>query len=102
MPLWYSAQLMKKTALLLVVGVFIGYFLASERAKAPEFVFDTKHYSDNDSVVSISGTLAGKNVGKAGPVTTKNNTVSITCYHDRMVCWTSSIDGIGGGAEELA
>ena len=60
-----------------------------------EVIFDNKVFYDteqtafSDGVVSISGTLTGEGVGN------KNNTVTITCYQDRMECVTYSIAQIG-------
>ena len=60
-----------------------------------DVVFDNKVFYDSgqtavgDGVVSISGTLTGEGVGN------KNNTVTVTCYQDRMECLAYSIAQIG-------
>jgi hypothetical protein len=51
--------------------------------------YDTEHTAFSDGVVSISGTLTGEGIGN------KNNTVTISCYQDRMECLTYSIAQIG-------
>jgi hypothetical protein len=63
--------------------------------EASGIIFDTKSFNDTgptdfgDDVVSIAGTLTGDGVAN------KNNTVSITCYQDRMECLIYSIAQIG-------
>jgi hypothetical protein len=58
-------------------------------------IFDTKSFNDTgptdfgDDVVSIAGTLTGDGVAN------KNNSVSVTCYQDRMECLIYSIAQIG-------
>ena len=58
--------------------------------EAVDIIFDSKAFYDTGQIatgdgVSISGTLTGEGVG------TKNNTVTVTCYQDRMECLTYSI-----------
>ena len=60
-----------------------------------DVIFDNKVFYDSgqtavgDGVVSISGSLTGEGVGN------KNNTVTVTCYQDRMECLAYSIAQIG-------
>jgi hypothetical protein len=61
--------------------------------KSDDMIFGIKSFSDIPQIlggfVSISGTLTGDGVGY------ENNTITVSCYRDRMECEASSIDQIG-------
>ena len=86
--IWFLAFLVVSTVLLRSLWV-------TSDEPSSEVIFDNKVFYDteqtafSDGVVSISGTLTGEGVGN------KNNTVTITCYQDRMECVTYSIAQIG-------
>ena len=85
--IWFLAFLVVSTVLLRSLWV--------TSDEPSDVIFDNKVFYDTgqtavgDGVVSISGTLTGEGVGN------KNNTVTVTCYQDRMECLAYSIAQIG-------
>lgn len=74
----------------LVAMLLLG--LSIEQAKAvDELVFAPKQiWSENDdSIVGVSGTLAGSGLGRPG------NAHAIVCIKARKECWVTSIDQVG-------
>ena len=95
-----SAGAVARGVVLLLLGGALGYFVGGikEASKPVEYVFDTKTFQDaggNTPVVYVAGTRKGD--GVLYPA----NTMQITCYKDRMVCVTNSIEGISSDTCQL-
>src|SRR5438552_3975086 len=80
---------------ILVALTFVAGYWGGKRsvqASPPNYIFDSKTFSDfkNGSFESIyvAGTLTGDGVGY------ENNTTAVTCSKDTMECLVNSIQGI--------
>lgn len=87
-----SAVMFVAGAILLVIGAFAGFRLATmlEEHQPLGYAFGVKTYWDfGGDAVYITGTRTGEGVDYP------DNATQITCLQSRMTCVVNSIDGIG-------
>lgn len=82
------------------IGVFSGSLIGLvaadyQHSQEHEYIFDMRHFIANADYAYVVGTVTGEGVPY-------DNTRQITCYHDRMMCYSNSIDGISKDSCQLS